>query len=74
MLNALVCYCLGVKKTDRFRYVIVDDSGKDQTKSVTNEVTEYYVEEIEGRSPPLLIIDTPGFGDTRGPDQDKIIF
>lgn len=39
LLNTLVCYCLGVKKTDRFRYLIVDDTGKDQTKSVTNEVT-----------------------------------
>ena len=39
LLNTLVCYCLGVKKTDRFRYRIVDDSKSDQTKSVTNKVT-----------------------------------
>lgn len=25
------------------------------------------------RNPPLIIVDTPGFGDTRGAEQDKVV-
>jgi hypothetical protein len=36
-------------------------------ESVTNKVTTYHIEETP-RNPPLVVIDTPGFGDTRGVD------
>jgi len=39
---------------------------------VTPDVTMYHIEPTP-RSPPLIIVDTPGFGDTRGVEQDKII-
>jgi len=39
LLNSITTYCLGVKKHDRFRYRIVNETKADQTKSVTNEVT-----------------------------------
>jgi hypothetical protein len=41
-------------------------------ESITDDVITYYMEEY-GQNPPLIVIDTPGFGDTRGPAQDKVI-
>ena len=67
LLNSLVNYCLGVHAYDRFRYRIVDDAFVNTSKSVTKNVTEYFVEGTE-RNPPLIIIDTPGFGDNEGVD------
>ena len=68
-------YCLGVKREDNFRYVIVDERGKDTTKSVTTEVTKYYIEPDPSRYPhPIVIFDTPGFGDTSGVSVDHEIY
>jgi hypothetical protein len=36
---------------------------------MTDDVITYHIEETV-RNPPLIVIDTPGFGDTRGPSQD----
>ena len=75
LLNTLVTYCLGVKREDNFRYTIVDERGKDTTKSVTSEVTRYYIEPDPSRYPhPIIIFDTPGFGDTSGVAQDHEIY
>ena len=75
LLNSLVTYCLGVKREDSFRYTIVDERGKDTTKSVTSEVTRYYIDPVPGRCPhPIMIFDTPGFGDTSGAAQDHQIY
>ena len=75
LLNTLVTYCLGVKREDNFRYTIVDERHKDATKSVTSEVTKYYIEPVPGRySHPVIIFDTPGFGDTSGVAQDYEIY
>ena len=75
LLNTLVTYCLGVKREDTFRYTIVDERHKDATKSVTSEVTRYYIEPTHGRyEHPIMIFDTPGFGDTSGVAQDHQIY
>ena len=75
LLNTLVTYCLGVKRQDTFRYTIVDERDKDPTRSVTSEVTRYYIEPDQGRYPyPILIFDTPGFGDTSGVAKDEEIY
>ena len=67
LLNTLVTYCLGVKREDNFRYTIVDERGKDPTKSVTADVTRYLIVPHESRyTKPIYIFDTPGFGDTAG--------
>ena len=67
LLNTLVTYCLGVKREDNFRYTLVDESGKDPTKSVTSEVTRYVIVPDSSRySHPIFVFDTPGFGDTSG--------
>lgn len=76
LLNAYVNFLMGIDKKDTFRYVLIDETkiiaGKKKGESVTDDVIIY---EIEGTSncPPLKIVDTPGFGDTRGPKHDIVI-
>jgi len=49
------------------------DKNKDQAKSQTDHIVVYYVIALPGMkiNYDLTIIDTPGFGDTRGVDYDK---
>ena len=58
---------LGIQFTDKVRYVVIDETKKKHIRgqAITSDVTEY---EIQGTAstPPLIIIDTPGFGDNRG--------
>ncbi|KTF86010.1 hypothetical protein cypCar_00037859 [Cyprinus carpio] len=73
LINTMINYMLGVKREDKVWFEITDDqsdrtSAHSQTSSVT--VYEFYLQE----SPiDLTIIDTPGYGDTRGVDLDKDI-
>ena len=78
LLNSLVNFILGVEFEDDFRYIIIDEQNVqgnqniDQTKSVTQNTTIYYVKKYKD-FPSIILIDTPGFGDTSGPDKDKMI-
>jgi tRNA A37 threonylcarbamoyladenosine biosynthesis protein TsaE len=79
LLNSLVNFILGVEFEDDFRYIIIDEKNVqgnnnkvDQTKSVTQNTTIYYIKKYKD-FPSIILIDTPGFGDTSGPDKDKII-
>ena len=78
LLNSFVNFILGVEFEDDFRYVIIDEKNVqgfenvDQTKSVTQNTTIYYIKKYKDY-PSIILIDTPGFGDTSGPDKDKII-
>ncbi|XP_016115641.1 uncharacterized protein [Sinocyclocheilus grahami] len=73
LINTMVNYMLGVKKEDKVWFEITDDqSDRTSVHSQTSSITVYgfYLEE----SPiHLTIIDTPGYGDTRGVDLDKEI-
>lgn len=72
-LNSLVNYLLGVQHEDDFRYEIVDEAiNLDQTQSQTSKVTIYCMKAHNGH-PPMVIMDTPGYADTRGLDKDKEI-
>ena len=76
LINAMVNYLFGVDLEDDFRFkLIVEEAAKDQTKSVTKWITAYTIPAQEGSPVPytLTIIDTPGFGDTEGVEQDKRI-
>ena len=58
---------------DNFRFkIIVENSERSQAYSQTNEVNYYNIRSI-GNYPPVKIIDTPGYGDTRGIERDKEI-
>ncbi|XP_033934314.1 uncharacterized protein [Pseudochaenichthys georgianus] len=76
LINGMINYILGVEWKDAYRFKLVDeDQLKSQTKSQTSKVTVYQINHQEGFKIPfsLTIIDTPGFGDTRGIERDKEI-
>ena len=76
LLNSLVNFIVGIELDDPIRYIIIDENKGtnkiDQSKSQTSNVNAYYIKK-HGEYPPLRIIDTPGFGDTRGLNFDKKI-
>ncbi|XP_072309379.1 uncharacterized protein [Eucyclogobius newberryi] len=75
LINALVNFVMGVKFEDKVWFKIIpDETDRPQSESQTSEVSVYEVFGFEGTVVPysLTIIDTPGFGDTRGIEHDKI--
>ncbi|KAF4111669.1 uncharacterized protein LOC131544669 [Onychostoma macrolepis] len=69
LINTMINYLMGVKFEDEIWYEITEESTRDQSESQTSEITMYDV--FPEESPmSLTIIDTPGYGDTRGLDKD----
>ena len=65
LLNGLVNYIMGIEYHDDFRYVIIDENtGKNQAQSQNSDVNIYCIQKTD-YFPPIKIIDTPGFDDTR---------
>lgn len=75
LINALVNYAMGVKWEDNVWFEIVEDERCSQLESQTSDVIIYQIFGFEGVTLPysLTIIDTPGFGCTRGTEHDAII-
>ncbi|XP_053186859.1 uncharacterized protein LOC128369807 [Scomber japonicus] len=76
LINGMINYILGVKWEDSFRFKLVhEDQSKSQAESQTSEVTVYKINHQEGFKieNSLTIVDTPGFGDTRGITRDREI-
>ncbi|XP_060137057.1 neoverrucotoxin subunit beta-like [Zootoca vivipara] len=76
LINGMINYVLGVQWRDDFRFKLIhENTNRSQAQSQTSEVTTYVVHYQEGFQVPfsLTIIDTPGFGDTRGIEHDKLI-
>ncbi|XP_026097422.1 uncharacterized protein LOC113068781 [Carassius auratus] len=73
LINVMINYMLCVQREDKVWFEITDDQSDrtlvhSQTSSIT--IYEFYLQE----SPiHLTIIDTPGYGDTRGIEKDKEI-
>ncbi|XP_035995780.1 uncharacterized protein LOC105925880 isoform X3 [Fundulus heteroclitus] len=67
LINALVNFTMGVKFQDNVWFQI-----KEEVDQETSEVTVYEIFGFEGKtlSCSLTIIDTPGFGSTRGIEHD----
>jgi ABC-type dipeptide/oligopeptide/nickel transport system ATPase component len=76
LINGIANYVLGVRWEDDFRFkLITEEASTDQTKSVTKTITSYSFPRFDG-SPldfRLTVVDTPGFGDTRGLERDEEI-
>jgi GTP-binding protein EngB required for normal cell division len=71
-INALVNIYLGITINDTFRYLLVLNENINQSQSITKEITIYKIRPKKGLNfPPLILIDTPGFGDTKGEEEDK---
>ena len=74
LINAMVNYVLGVNYDDDFQFILIcDETSESQAHSQTSAIAAYTFYWQEGFNVPynLLLIDTPGFGDTRGLAQDE---
>ena len=82
-VNAMINHVLGVQWKDDFRLKMIDELSsnqgagtiENQAHSQTQFVSCYTLPYMEGFKIPytLTIVDTPGFGDTRGIEHDKLI-
>ena len=78
LINSMINYVLGVEYKDQFRFKLVTEDGDgkgNQAHSQTSWITAYTIHHQKGFKVPytLTIIDTPGFGDTRGIERDTEI-
>ena len=78
LINGMVNHILGVQWKDPFRFKCVredESSDRNQAHSQTSSVTAYTIHYQKGMAVPysITIIDTPGYGDTRGVQRDKEI-
>uniref|UniRef100_A0A7N6AA32 AIG1-type G domain-containing protein n=1 Tax=Anabas testudineus TaxID=64144 RepID=A0A7N6AA32_ANATE len=76
LINGIINYTVSVEWKDDFRFKLVnEDQLRSQTENQTSEVTVYKINHQEGFKVDysLTIVDTPGFGDTRGIDRDRMI-
>jgi len=85
MINNIINYVYGVEFADNFRFqLIVDDeeiaergkhASKSKANSMTSWVTGFNLHYQDGFKVDysITIIDTPGFGDTRGVKYDEVI-
>ena len=73
LLNAFINALMDIEITDNFRYkIIIENFNHSEAFSMTDSVNVYNIKPT-GDLPPIKIIDTPGFWNTRGIAQDKII-
>eukprot|EP01084_Bolivina_argentea_P116797 207459_1 len=74
-VNSLVNYIYNVQFEDKFRLKLIREKDKQggQAVSQTDDICAYTIKKPPGSNLhyDLTIIDTPGFGDTRGIDRDK---
>ncbi|XP_068120803.1 uncharacterized protein [Hyperolius riggenbachi] len=75
LINTLITFIFGLKWEDNYRIKLIDDkTGRNQAHSQTQHITTYQINPEEGLRVPysITLIDTPGFGDTRGIIYDGI--
>ncbi|XP_063971767.1 uncharacterized protein LOC129254279 [Lytechinus pictus] len=79
LINGMINYIFGVEWNDDFRFKIIAEEGENkaggQAQSQTQMITSYTINPTKWSHLDfrLTIIDTPGFGDTRGIARDKAI-
>uniref|UniRef100_A0A3B4VFF1 Septin-type G domain-containing protein n=1 Tax=Seriola dumerili TaxID=41447 RepID=A0A3B4VFF1_SERDU len=75
LINTLVNYAMGVEFDDDIWSEIVEEEERSQTESQTSDVIVYEIFDFKENTLPysLTIIDTPGYGDTRGTEHDVIV-
>uniref|UniRef100_A0A0P4ZP94 Uncharacterized protein n=1 Tax=Daphnia magna TaxID=35525 RepID=A0A0P4ZP94_9CRUS len=77
LINGMINYIFNVEWEDTFRFQLIREQlvGSSQSQSQTSGITAYDIHHAEGFRVPysLTIVDTPGYGDTKGLDRDKEI-
>ncbi|KAI9556598.1 hypothetical protein GHT06_016388 [Daphnia sinensis] len=77
LINGMINYIFNVEWQDTFRFHLIHEKLVDnsQSQSQTSGITAYDIYHAEGFRVPysLTIVDTPGYGDTKGLDRDKEI-
>ncbi|CAL8237479.1 unnamed protein product [Boreogadus saida] len=76
LINGMINYILGIDWKDSFRFKLIDEGQlKSQVESQTSHVSTYKINYQDGLQVPysLTLVDTPGFGDTRGIERDRAI-
>ncbi|KAK2900530.1 hypothetical protein Q8A67_008645 [Cirrhinus molitorella] len=76
LINVMANYILGVKWQDAHRFNLINEvTNRTQAESQTSIVSSFELYNQPGFEIPysLTIVDTPGFGDTRGIAHDKLI-
>lgn len=69
-INAFFNIVKGVKLEDEFRFILIKEPEKKggQAVSQTDGIHLYYIKDYNNK--PIIIIDSQGYGDTRGPQED----
>ena len=72
-INAFFNIVKGVRLENDFRFVLINEGEKEggQAVSQTDGVHLYYLKDYKNK--PIIIIDSQGYGDTRGPTEDAKI-
>lgn len=73
LVNVLFNHMIGVQFHDKIWFQFFKEKeGEDQTESQTSDVIVYEILDFENQTCPytLTVIDTPGYGDTRGIEKD----
>lgn len=77
LINGMINYIFNVEWEDTFRFQLIQENtaGRSQVDSQTSQITAYDIYHMEGYrvSYSLTIVDTPGYGDTKGLDRDQEI-
>ena len=68
-INAIFNIIKGINLEDSYRFKLITEKGKSQCESQTEGVHLYYLKDYNNK--PIIIIDSQGFGDTRGIQQDE---
>ena len=72
-INAFFNILKGIKLEDKYRFVLIQEPKKEkgQAESQTDGLHLYYIKDYNNQ--PIIIIDSQGFGDTRGIEYDEIV-
>ena len=73
-INAFFNILKGIKIEDRYRFILIKEPKKEkgQAESQTDGLHLYYLKDSNNK--PIIIIDSQGFGDTRGKEYDELVF
>ena len=72
-INAFFNIIKGIQLEDKYRFILIEEikKAKGQAESQTDGVHLYYLRDYNNK--PIIIIDSQGYGDTRGIGKDREI-